>query len=193
MVGFIMIRRFITSWLIGRFLETFTITPNPFYHDHANGLSPIGKYAFGAMPVLLLAALWQLLVSMYPLFFGQPTQFTYETVIYVVVYLALVFSCLLAPIWKTHKLMCKAKYQALDKTGAEIREIDARGTSGLSRKEIVEDQEAMEALVRKQRLREDEYRTWPFNLASVSKFLAGTLLPLLPTVISLILSLLGMH
>ena len=204
MTTWIIIRRLVTSHLIGKLLNSFRIVPRLFHPDRANGLSPIGNYPLRFAPLVTLVGIWVFLVIAYPVFFGEAINLKFDTLLYLAIYIFFIYAGLIGPVWKAHVFMKNAKQQMLESLAEQIRSLlaitqpvsDQRAVSLLEHtqqqayqpKEMIELVELIEALERKYRMVERELHPWPFNTLSLSEFLISTGIPLASTILTVIAS-----
>lgn len=202
MVWLIFIRRALTFVLLTRFFQFFTLSPRLLHPDRANGCSPVGEYPLRFSFFVLVAGCWVFLVIVYPEFFGGQINLKYDTAFYALLYVILTIVGFFTPIWHAHTLMRQAKDRALEQIAREIdRLLRQINTTFLNvsfslptplmptnTKDLID---LIETLRREYKIIDEESKTWPFNLTSLNQFLLSFGIPLLSTVISVVLALLG--
>src|SRR5216683_3200156 len=114
-------RRALTIHLLNKILGECRICPQLFHPDQSNGFAAIGDYSVNVSPLVAIAGLWVYLAIAYPTFFGESINLKYDTIIYLIIYAAVVPTFLLFPVRKIHFEMKKAKAEALEVIAKKIR------------------------------------------------------------------------
>ncbi len=197
-------RRACTITLLNRILDACNIRPQLFHPDKSNGFAAIGDYSVKVSPLIAIAGLWVYLTIAYPSFFGQSLNLKYDTIIFLIIYAAVIPTFLLLPVRKIHFEMKKAKAEALEVIAKKIRPIlaltedetflftnkipllDNKGEINKPQ-ELGELMSSIETLERKYRLIEREQSTWPFRRLAVGGYFFTTALPLILTLVSIII------
>ena len=204
-------RRALTVFLLNKILGACRICPQLFHPDQSNGFAAIGDYSVKVSPLVAIAGLWVYLTIAYPTFFGEPLNLKYDTIIFLIIYAAVIPTFLLLPVRKIHFKMKNAKAEALEVIAKKIRPLlvltedetfmftskisllDKRGEILDKKGEINQTQElgelmsSIESLERRYRLIEREQITWPFRRLAVGGYFFTTALPLILTLISIII------
>jgi len=204
MVLWIITRKIITIFTVNKLFDSFEVIPQLLHPDKANGFGSIGKYSTRLSFLTMLLAIWLSFFIVYPIFLGKPINLKSDTIFLLIVYIIFIPVSLLLPVWPTHAIMRKAKFQSLEERAKPIRQLLAskeyvlgllltslspllgRIKESHRYSDVTELLTLIEALKREYRDLEKEYHTWPFNIPDVRNFILTTLAPLFWIIVSLV-------
>jgi hypothetical protein len=177
------VRGVLAVWLFRKFFTSYRVLPKPYHYDQANGLASIGNYAIKSTLLSVPFGFWGALLIIYPMFFGNPLYFRVDNFLFLIAYILAVPILLLSPVWAAHKTMYAAKVEVLESIAVKLRGVLSQMEVGTNNSNA----EQLEALEKKYRVVEREYKTWPFDYSSVGRLIATTAAPVASVFISYLL------
>jgi hypothetical protein len=180
----IVARQIVTIWGLRRVFRHFEVSPHPLHPDRCGGLRAIKDYAVGFTYVIAIAGIAVGLMAYVTLRGGG--VLSADTALWIGVYVVLALFCFFLPPWTAHAAMTKAKHRLLLNISRQFQQDYARTTASLSS----ETGEFKERVERVQRLRTlyqltDDFAVWPFDTATLRRFIVTVAAPLAPLLIEL--------
>lgn len=190
LVTWLVIRQVHAVWSFWRVFKVFELDPKLFHPDGCNGVGSVGDYAMRAASAAVFYGFWLLWMISFPRLFGEPIRLDYTTGVPLIVYAIAVPILLVPPVWGAFLAMRKAKSEALEAVGRQIRtvlsETDGALLSETEAERVSVSLSLTEQLERKYRLIDRELSARPFNTKSLSRFSIAAIIPLLSAVASIL-------
>lgn len=186
MVAQLVIRQFITTISIDRLFRRESVPVQFLHPDGCGGLRALGEHALGIAPLILVAGLNISLVYVRMMTGGPLGSDTavYSLVALTMLYVVGAIACFLAPLWRAHQEMVKARDRWLNDIarGFELQQaiVAEQMRDGNPDAAAVDKLET----VRKAWDIGRALPTWPLNMAGAGKFTAALFSPLLPIAIA---------
>jgi hypothetical protein len=186
MLVWIVVRQTIMIANIQRLLRLFAVEPVPFHHDRCSGFAPIGAYATDIVRVALIVGGWALVLLLSGPATGHALYVAPHTLFLVVVQVLLTPYLLLGPVWYAHRVMRRARDQALQRVADRIRAQLLRGIGAPPGRPA-----SYRELEAEYRLAEEGYHTWPFRRGAFGGVGVTAVLTLAGNVAAILYRLLG--
>jgi hypothetical protein len=181
-LGWILMRQRQTAKLFDQIFNQFEINSKLLHPDGANGFASLGNYAIRLALLAVFIGFWIVVLTIFPLFFNQQSNFGPATILMVIAYVVMVPVLLLPPVMGAHRVMKSFNENRLFPLALEI-------TTMLQKSEInrvTADKELLHELEHRYQLLERGYKEWPFRTLDIRGFFISAVIPVLGAFIPVI-------
>jgi hypothetical protein len=183
----IVARQVVTIWGLRQVFLRFQVTPHPLHPDRCGGLRAINNYAVGFTYVIAAAGIGVGLMVYATLHRGGvlSPDMAFLTAVYLVVALL----CFFLPPLTAHRAMDQAKRELLAEISKQFQHDYAQATARLGG-ESGELQAHVEKVQNLRTLYEmtDAFPVWPFDTATLRRFIVAVTVPLVPAIVELVIA-----
>jgi hypothetical protein len=171
-----------------RLFRRFEVAAQPLHPDRCGGLRAINAYAVRFTYVIAAAGLAVGLIAYVTL--RREGALAPDVLLWIAVYVALALVCFFLPPWTAHAAMAEAKHKLLRDISAQFQRAYATMTAHLAGDpgELQATIDRIQSLHALYQLA-DTFPVWPFDTATLRRFVAIVSAPLAPLAIELAVSL----
>jgi hypothetical protein len=180
----IVARQAVTIWGLRRVFRHFQVTPHPLHPDRCGGLRAINNYAVGSTYVIAAAGIGVGLMVYSTL--HREGALSPDMALLTAVYVVAALLCFFMPPLTAHRAMDQAKRKLLAEISRQFQQDYAQATARLG-----DGTGELQAHVEKvQNLRAlyemtDAFPVWPFDTATLRRFVVAVTIPLVPAIVEL--------
>jgi len=179
----------VTIFVLHRIFQTGKIDLVPLHPDRCAGLGSIGDYmvriGYVLAPLGFIISIWVIIENSKNTLLGE-----YVFLLAIVAYVVLAPSLFFLPLWTVHRAMRKSKRNELLKLADLFNQNYFKSVDDLSKPNKASDENANKKIEDVTRLYAVIEKTpeWPFDFATVGRYIAIVFGPLIPAVISVIVT-----
>ncbi|MFQ6015069.1 MAG: hypothetical protein ACE5NP_06470 [Anaerolineae bacterium] len=179
-----LIREILAIVWFNRLFASFEAQVRPLHADNCGGLGAIGDFSIWSTVLAIAISVNLIIETLTPTFYGKPPNLSFEIMSGYGLYILLVPSLLLAPIWAAHQAMKRARDAELFTIAEEFEATLVAAQAGLQRdsKTIEEDNDKMDQLQARYDMILKTFPVWPFSTSALRNFsITASIPPLLGT------------
>jgi hypothetical protein len=180
----IVARQAVTIWGLRQVFRRFQVSPHPLHPDRCGGLRAINNYAVGSTYVVATAGIGVGLMVYSTLY--REGALSPDMALLTVVYVVAALLCFFMPPLAAHRAMDQAKRKLLAEISRQFQQDYAQATARLG-DESGELQAHVEKVQNLRTLYEmtDAFPVWPFDTATLRRFIVAVTVPLVPAIVEL--------
>jgi hypothetical protein len=177
-------REIVTIWGLWQVFRRFEISPHPLHPDRCGGLRAINDYAVGFTYVIATAGIGVGLMVYSTV--RRESSLSPDMALLTAIYVIVALLCFFLPPWTAHAAMDRAKRKLLSDISRQFQYDYAQATARLG-------SEADELQIRVDKVKNlhalyemtDAFPVWPFDTATLRRFLVTITAPLIPAIVEL--------